>query len=122
VASALTKNSSTGTSVAVAACEQCGGNRVPQVHPVQSLSAWLNTIDPRATTTPGLLLSLRPQSQRLSAMPFAPALRLLSGPEGGLSPAEENAALAAGLTPATLGPRVLRAETAALAALAALLV
>ncbi len=111
------------TSVAVAACEQCGGNRVPQVHPVRSLSAWLNTVDPRsATTTTGLLLSLRPQVQRLSAMPFSPALRLLSGPEGGLSPAEENAALSAGLTPVTLGPRVLRAETAALAALAALLV
>lgn len=111
------------TSVAVAACEQCGGNRVPQVHPVQSLSAWLNAVAPSfAATTPGLLLSLRPQSQRVSAMPFAPTLRLLSGPEGGLSPAEENAALTAGMTPVTLGPRVLRAETAALAALAALLI
>jgi 16S rRNA (uracil1498-N3)-methyltransferase len=46
----------------------------------------------------------------------------LSGPEGGLSSAEEDRALAFGFTPVTLGPRVLRAETAALCALAALLV
>ena len=45
---------------------------------------------------------------------------LLSGPEGGLSPQEEAAALAAGFAPITLGPRVLRAETAPLAALALL--
>jgi len=44
----------------------------------------------------------------------------LSGPEGGLSPAEEAAALAAGFVPVTLGPRVLRAETAPLAVLARL--
>jgi 16S rRNA (uracil1498-N3)-methyltransferase len=45
---------------------------------------------------------------------------LLSGPEGGLTPAEEAQALAAGFVPVTLGPRVLRAETAPLAVLAAL--
>jgi len=45
---------------------------------------------------------------------------LLSGPEGGLSPAEEALALSAGFVPVTLGPRVLRAETAPLAVLAAL--
>ncbi len=45
---------------------------------------------------------------------------LLSGPEGGLSPAEEQAALAAGFVPVNLGPRVLRSETAPLAVLAAL--
>ena len=48
------------------------------------------------------------------------ALTFLSGPEGGLSRAEEDAALAGGFEPVTLGPRVLRAETAALAALSAL--
>jgi 16S rRNA (uracil1498-N3)-methyltransferase len=46
------------------------------------------------------------------------AVTVLSGPEGGLSPTEEAAALAAGFTPVTLGPRVLRAETAPLAVLA----
>jgi 16S rRNA (uracil1498-N3)-methyltransferase len=48
------------------------------------------------------------------------AWRVLSGPEGGLSAAEERQALQAGFAPVTLGPRVLRAETAALAALLAL--
>jgi 16S rRNA (uracil1498-N3)-methyltransferase len=56
----------------------------------------------------------------LAAM--AAPITFLSGPEGGLSASEEDAALAAGFKPTTLGPRVLRAETAALAALAALLV
>jgi len=50
------------------------------------------------------------------------AITFLSGPEGGLSAAEEDAALACGFAPVTLGPRVLRSETAALAALAALVV
>jgi 16S rRNA (uracil1498-N3)-methyltransferase len=50
------------------------------------------------------------------------AITFLSGPEGGLSAAEEDMALACGFAPVTLGPRVLRAETAALVALAALLV
>jgi 16S rRNA (uracil1498-N3)-methyltransferase len=49
-----------------------------------------------------------------------PRFTFLSGPEGGLSPAEEALALTAGFTPVTLGPRVLRAETAPLAALATL--
>jgi len=52
----------------------------------------------------------------------SPDIHFLSGPEGGLSPAEEAAAQQAGLSPVTLGPRLLRAETAALAALSALLV
>jgi 16S rRNA (uracil1498-N3)-methyltransferase len=53
-------------------------------------------------------------------LPAGDAVTLLSGPEGGLSPAEEDAALARGWTPVHLGPRVLRAETAPLAALAVL--
>jgi 16S rRNA (uracil1498-N3)-methyltransferase len=53
-------------------------------------------------------------------VPDSGAVWLLSGPEGGLAPAEEAAALAAGFVPVTLGPRVLRAETAPLAVLAAL--
>jgi 16S rRNA (uracil1498-N3)-methyltransferase len=52
----------------------------------------------------------------IDATPGA-AITLLSGPEGGLTPDEEARALAAGFKPASLGPRVLRAETAALAAL-----
>ena len=70
------------------------------------------------------VLSLHPAAQPLAARAaeLAPgmAVTLLSGPEGGLAPAEEAAALAAGFAPVTLGPRVLRAETAPLAVLGAL--
>ncbi len=106
--------------VAVAACEQCGRNRVPTLHPARTLADWL-----QAPPQDGqrLLLSLRPGTQPLhAAAPGHTGLVFLSGPEGGLSNAEEDLALAHGFTPVTLGPRVLRAETAPLAALAALLV
>lgn len=103
--------------IAIAACEQCGGNRVPQVHAPVPLSQW----QPAA----GLLrcvLSLdaetAPLQQRAGSGPD-PVL-LLSGPEGGLTEREEADARAAGFKPVTLGPRILRAETAPLAALAAL--
>lgn len=109
-------------SVAVASCEQCGGNRVPTVHPVMTLAAWLQAGAGDAAAT-RLLLSLRdgtlPLQLRL-AQRQATAVTVLSGPEGGLSAAEELAAVQAGFAPVTLGPRILRAETAALAALTAL--
>lgn len=97
--------------IAIAACEQSGRNRVPTVHAVQPLAAWLG-----AQARPGVVLSLRPGTRPVPALAAA-ELTLLSGPEGGLSPAEEDAALARGWQPGTLGPRVLRAETAPLAAL-----
>lgn len=104
--------------VAVAACEQCGRNRVPPVHAVRSLSDWLAQ---PADGLQRLLLSLRAGAGPVQAIAVASrAVTFLSGPEGGLSPAEEDAAIAAGFTPVTLGPRVLRAETAPLAALVAL--
>jgi 16S rRNA (uracil1498-N3)-methyltransferase len=116
-------------SVAVAACEQCGGNRVPRVHAMLTLAQWLKTPTPPDATQPQrLLLSLRPESVGLReavqsrASASASAITFLSGPEGGLSAAEEEAALAQGFAPVTLGPRVLRSETAAIAALAALLI
>lgn len=98
--------------IAVAACEQSGRNRVPTVHAVQPLAAWLAT-----QAQPGLVLSLRPGTQSVAAFASAAGITLLSGPEGGLSPSEEDAALARGWRPAHLGPRVLRSETAPLAAL-----
>ncbi|NML42567.1 16S rRNA (uracil(1498)-N(3))-methyltransferase [Ramlibacter sp. G-1-2-2] len=101
--------------IAVAACEQCGRNRVPEVHAVQPLAAWL--AQPR---TPGLVLSLREGTRPVAAHAGLPEVTLLSGPEGGLAPAEEDAALARGWQPVHLGPRVLRAETAPLAALSVL--
>lgn len=120
-------------SVAVAACEQCGGNRVPVLHEVLTLTQWLKarlahtpaeTVAAADGGSPGLLLSLRDGSVGLREAVAASATHLtfLSGPEGGLSVSEEEAALAAGFKPTTLGPRVLRAETAALAALATLLI
>ncbi len=106
-------------SVAVAACEQCGRNRVPTVTPVSDWAPWL-----AAPSAPGglrLVLSLaegtRPLAQVLAEHPADTPVHFLSGPEGGLSPQEDAQARAADWLPVTLGPRVLRAETAALAAL-----
>ena len=106
--------------VAVAAAEQCGRNRVPTVHPAVTLTEWVKKAPPGERW----VLSLSEGTQSLAQMqgqaaglPMAP-VTVLSGPEGGLSPTEEAAALAAGFAPVTLGPRVLRAETAPLAVLA----
>jgi len=120
-------------SVAIAACEQCGGNRVPLVHSVKTLPQWLATLtaptgaasnDPEAVagTLPArFLLSLREGSHDLRSAAWGEGgAWFLSGPEGGLSAPEEAAAIAAGFAAVTLGPRVLRAETAALTALALL--
>jgi 16S rRNA (uracil1498-N3)-methyltransferase len=106
--------------IAIAACEQCGRNRVPAIHPATDLAGWLRSPFADAQST-RLLLSLRAGTQPLhTAAHGGSALVFLSGPEGGLSPAEEDLALQHGFAPVTLGARVLRAETAPLAALAAL--
>jgi 16S rRNA (uracil1498-N3)-methyltransferase len=106
--------------VAVAAAEQCGRNRVPTVHPAVTLTEWVKQAPPGERW----VLSLSEGTQSLAqiqgqaaGLPMTP-VTVLSGPEGGLSPTEEAAALAAGFAPVTLGPRVLRAETAPLAVLA----
>ena len=106
-------------SVAAAACEQCGGNRVPAVQPVADLAAWLRASEPIAPLRCVLSLAegTRPLAEVLRDQPAEAPVLFLSGPEGGLSPPEDAAARAAGFVPVTLGPRVLRAETAALAAL-----
>ena len=110
--------------IAIAACEQCGRNRVPLVHPVRALAAWIDS--PPIDDAERFLLSLAEGARSLRQIrDGAPAAGLrgacvLSGPEGGLNAAEEQEAIARGFAPLTLGPRVLRAETAALAALALL--
>ena len=116
-------------SVAIAACEQCGGNRVPLIHQVTTFAAWTKAWSVAETShlRQPLLLSLRVGTRGLREAVAAlgkpmTSITLLSGPEGGLSPAEEDSAIGCGFAPVTLGPRILRAETAALAALAALLV
>jgi 16S rRNA (uracil1498-N3)-methyltransferase len=102
--------------IAVAACEQCGRATVPQVEPIRSLAEWLAL--PR-TAAAQWLLSPHPTATAVVATGATPsALVALSGPEGGLTPQEEQAAQAAGFRPVSLGPRILRADTAPLALLA----
>jgi 16S rRNA (uracil1498-N3)-methyltransferase len=104
--------------IAVAACEQCGRATVPQVEPIRSLAEWLPL--PRAAAAQWLL-SPQPMATAVAVAgsgALASSLVALSGPEGGLSPQEEQAAQAAGFRPVSLGPRILRADTAPLALLA----
>lgn len=115
--------------VAISACEQCGRNTLPRIEPLQNLSTWLqgdwvanliNTKDARSATQ-AAVLSLHPSTQSLSE--WSPQHQstswlLLNGPEGGLTDEEDALARAKGFAALNLGKRVLRAETAALAALA----
>ena len=118
--------------VATAASEQCGRARVAVVRPVASLGGWLESL-PAAPTEHRLVLSLAPSALDPERAFVDKATRsvgddhqgagratvvVLSGPEGGLAPTEESAALARGFVPVTLGSRVLRADTAPLALLA----
>ena len=100
--------------VAVAAAEQCGRNRVPPIHPAVTLTEWLKKSAPGERWVLSLSGGTQPVSRQVSQEPVT----VLSGPEGGLSRGEESAALTAGFAPVSLGPRVLRAETAPLAVLA----
>ncbi|RQP24531.1 16S rRNA (uracil(1498)-N(3))-methyltransferase [Piscinibacter terrae] len=100
--------------VAVAAAEQSGRTRVPAIEPVLALPAWL--AGHRCDAQRWLLSFLRSATSLGHAAP-AHDVVFVSGPEGGLSPAEEGLAQHAGFAPVTLGPRVLRADTAPLAAL-----
>jgi 16S rRNA (uracil1498-N3)-methyltransferase len=101
-------------SIAIAACEQSGRNRPPQI----SLPATLEEVL-RAPTEPGTKLLLSPAAALRVPQIARPqgAVLVLIGPEGGLTPAEQERALAAGFIGVRLGPRVLRTETAAIAAL-----
>ena len=114
--------------VAAAASEQCGRAVVPAVGAVRSLSQWLGGLEGAgagAANAPAArwLLSTdaaAPAWAVRAAVGPAGATVVLSGPEGGFEAAESAAAVAAGFVPVSLGPRVLRADTAPLAALAAL--
>ncbi len=102
--------------VVASACEQCGRNQVPIVAAPLTLAAWLGQHGA------GRLLFLSPQAEsRLADLPAPTATDcLVAGPEGGFEADEIAALLAAGAIPVRLGARVLRTETAALAALAAM--
>jgi 16S rRNA (uracil1498-N3)-methyltransferase len=101
------------------ACEQCGRNLLPPVAEIQEFVAWQRG---QAKDGETLKLLLDPEGGvglRDLPPPTSPII-LLAGPEGGFDPAERKLAHAAGFQGLRLGPRVLRTETAALAALAAL--
>jgi 16S rRNA (uracil1498-N3)-methyltransferase len=104
--------------VVVSASEQCGRNRLADVAPVQDAHRWL--AEPGSGTR--ILLSPRADASLAAWTRATPAqdVTLLVGPEGGFTDQEEEAALAAGALALSMGPRVLRTETAGLAALAIL--
>jgi 16S rRNA (uracil1498-N3)-methyltransferase len=108
--------------VAQSACEQCGRNRVPVIHAAQSLQTFVLSASQNISAQ---RFVLSPQAQAasqaaLQASNASTPMTFLSGPEGGLSAQEEQAAIAAGFAPICLGARVLRAETAPLVVLALL--
>jgi 16S rRNA (uracil1498-N3)-methyltransferase len=110
--------------VAASASEQCGRNRVPVIDMPERLDAWLARQAAQADVVHGVL-SLHASTQPLNALRdgvtgSAKSWVLLNGPEGGLTDAEDAAARAKGFVALSLGDRVLRAETAALGALALL--
>lgn len=103
--------------IAIAACEQCGRNRIPEIRPMMKLQDWC------AENDGALKLNLHPRAQySIRTLPKMPeqGVRLLIGSEGGLSPQEIAQTEQQGFTEILLGPRVLRTETAALAAITAL--
>lgn len=120
--------------IAVASSEQCGRNRVLQVgqaitltQALEHLSAasspsrsarWVLSLSPSTRLLQEMIQTIRPARGQGATQPTE--VIVLSGPEGGLSPAEEAQAIAAGFVPVSLGNRVLRAETAPVAVLSAI--
>lgn len=102
--------------IAIGACEQCGRTIIPEIRPVVKLAEGLtktSVIDLK------LLMSLH-QTQALNQFMQPQAVTLLIGPEGGLTIKEEQLAIKHGFKPISLGPRILRTETASLAAISAI--
>lgn len=104
--------------VAIAACEQCGRNVLPVIHPPLDIMVWLQQM--RASEmSKFILLPQGATSLHTQARPQGSVV-LLIGAEGGFSRTESESALLCGFTPIRLGTRVMRTETAAVAGLAAL--
>ncbi len=101
--------------IVVAACEQCGRNRLPEVHQALPLEQWLAA---RRRDLAGLMLAPDAEVAMADVTPPGNALDVLIGPEGGFAAEEIAVARRAGMVAVRMGPRVLRTETAALAALA----
>jgi 16S rRNA (uracil1498-N3)-methyltransferase len=111
--------------VAISACEQCGRNVIPRIDETLALTGYLAGSGEVAADALRLILhpddSTDTRDEAAAPLPERPVdVVLLVGPEGGFSEGEVAAARAAGFHPLQLGPRVLRTETAPLAALAAL--
>ena len=100
--------------IAIAACEQCGRNRIPTVHPMVAASEY------RGGSGTKILLSPASELRFSQAVKAGEEFTIAAGPEAGFNGQEEAAFLDAGFVPARLGARVLRTETAGIAALAAL--
>jgi len=101
--------------VAVAACEQSGRTRIPEVRPALGFQSWIAV----PAATPRWMLEPAGVAIASKSAPADP-FELLVGPEGGLSERERDLALSQGCEPVALGPRILRTETAPIAALAAI--
>ncbi len=106
--------------IALESCKQCGNNWLPEIQPPQKARAFLEAL-PKFDLK--LIASLQPDAKPLksilsSTSPLqssnSPTLLILIGPEGDFTPAELNLAKSAGCLPLSLGPLVLRAETAAI--------
>ncbi len=97
------------------ACEQCGRSYLPALHPMQSFEEFVTRFSGQ-----GILLDHRAESGLGQLTRPEGELTLLVGPEGGLAPQERDQAMRQGLTSVRLGPRILRTETAPLAALASM--
>lgn len=104
--------------IAIAACEQCGMNRIPKIQPPVLLEDWLK--QPDAMSACKLMLAPAQQAIQFKA-PFPQHFRLIVGPEGGFSDDEMHMAHTYGYAHWTLGNRILRTETAPVVALSALL-
>lgn len=111
----LAKRAQHWQGILIAACEQSGRRRLPRLAPAARLADWLGQHQPG-----GLLLDPRAERALSDLPPPCGPLTLLVGPEGGLSERERTAARTHGFTGVRLGPRILRTETAPLAALAAI--
>ena len=108
--------------VAISACEQCGRAKVPHVNPVMEIASFLHSTqtDPITDATTKLVLHHRDTQSLNTIEPKPERVILLIGPEGGLTAQEIESAIQANFIACTLGPRVLRTETAPVAALSVL--
>lgn len=100
--------------VSISACEQCGSNRVPVIHPPVNLTQWLDNRDEP------IKLIMQPGTNQPFQQSKPATVALLVGPEGGFSELEVQAANNASFNSISLGPRILRTETAPLVAISIL--